>query len=75
MTRTVFLGTPPSDFKEIYKIVREAQVTALESVRPGMTTDAADMIARDVIKNAGFGDFLVTPLVMGLAWPLMKGLL
>jgi len=57
MTRTVFLGNPTSDFKEIYKVVREAQLLALESVRPGMKTDEADSIARDVIKNAGFGDF------------------
>ena len=57
MTRTVFLGNPPSDIKEIYKVVREAQVRALESVRPEMKTDEADSIARDVIKNAGFGDF------------------
>jgi len=57
MTRTVFLGNPPSDFKEIYKVVRKAQVLALESVRPGMKTDETDSIARDVIKNAGFGDF------------------
>jgi len=66
MTRTVFLGTPPSDFKEIYKIVREAQVSALESVRPGMTTDEADLIARDVIKNAGFGDFFGHSLGHGI---------
>jgi len=31
-------------------------VRALESVRPGMKTDEADFIARDVITNAGFGD-------------------
>ncbi|MBW2001362.1 MAG: aminopeptidase P family protein [Deltaproteobacteria bacterium] len=73
MTRTVFLGTPPSDFKEIYKIVREAQVTALESVRPGMTTDAADMIARDVIKNAGFGDFFGHSLGHGIGMATHEG--
>ncbi len=66
MTRTVFLGNPPSDFKEIYKVVREAQVFALESVRPGMKSDEADSIARDVIKNAGFGDFFGHSLGHGI---------
>jgi len=66
MTRTVFLGNPTSDFKEIYKVVREAQVFALESVRPGMKSDEADSIARDVIKNAGFGDFFGHSLGHGI---------
>ncbi len=66
MTRTVFLGNPPSDFKEIYMVVRDAQVLALESVRPGMKTTEADSIARDVIKNAGFGDFFGHSLGHGI---------
>jgi len=66
MTRTVFLGNPPSDFKEIYRVVRKAQVFALESVRPGMKTDEADSIARDVIKNAGFGNFFGHSLGHGI---------
>jgi Xaa-Pro aminopeptidase len=66
MTRTVFLGDPPSDFKEIYKVVRKAQVFALESVRPGMKTDEVDCIARDVITNAGFGDFFGHSLGHGI---------
>ena len=66
MTRTVFLGNPPSDFKEIYNVVRKAQVTALESVRPGMKTDEADFIARDVITNAGFGNFFGHSLGHGI---------
>ena len=66
MTRTVFLGNPPSDFKEIYEVVRTAQVFALKSVRPGMKTDEADSIARDVIKNAGFGDFFGHSLGHGI---------
>ena len=66
MTRTVFLGTLSPDFKEIYKVVRKAQVRALESVRPGMKTDEADFIARDVIINAGFGDFFGHSLGHGI---------
>jgi Xaa-Pro aminopeptidase len=57
MSRTVFLGEPMADFKRVYMIVREAQVAAMESVRPGMKTADADSIAREIITNAGFGDF------------------
>jgi len=73
MTRTVFLDTPPSDFKEIYKVVRKAQVFALESVRPGMKTDEADFIARDVITNAGFGDFFGHSLGHGIGMAPHEG--
>ncbi len=66
MTRTIFLGKPPSYFKEIYRVVREAQVSALECVRPGMKTNEADSIARDFIKKAGFGDFFGHSLGHGI---------
>ena len=35
MTRTIFIGKPERKIREIYKIVREAQLAALEYVRPG----------------------------------------
>jgi Xaa-Pro aminopeptidase len=73
MTRTVFLGTLPSNFKEIYKVVRKAQLLALESVRPGMKTDEADFIARDVITNAGFGDFFGHSLGHGIGMAPHEG--
>ena len=57
MTRTIFLGETPSDFKEIYRVVREAQLAAIESVKPGMKSNEVDSLARDIIKKAGFGDF------------------
>ena len=66
MTRTIFLGKPPLYFREIYRVVREAQVSALESIRPGMKTNEADSIARDCIKNAGFGEFFGHSLGHGI---------
>jgi Xaa-Pro aminopeptidase len=66
MTRTVFLGDPPSDFKEIYQVVRKAQLSALEAVRPGMKTSEADSLARYVIIEAGYGDFFGHSLGHGI---------
>lgn len=56
ITRTVVLGKPTDKHREIYNIVLEAQMTALERIRPGMTGKEADAIARDVIKRHGYGD-------------------
>lgn len=66
ITRTIFLGNPTSYFKEIYHIVREAQVSALGSIKAGMKSTDADSVARDVIKKAGFGDFFGHSLGHGI---------
>jgi len=57
MTRTIFLGPPDAGFKKIYRIVRQAQLAALEYVRSGEVSTKPDSIARDIIKDAGFGDY------------------
>ncbi|MGG6309726.1 M24 family metallopeptidase [Paenibacillus macerans] len=56
ITRTVALGTPSAKLREIYDIVLEAQLHALEFLRPGMTGREADALARDVITRYGYGD-------------------
>ena len=56
ITRTVSVGEPTEQLKEIYQIVLDAQVLALEKIGPGMTGIEADAIARDYIKSKGFGD-------------------
>jgi len=57
MTRTIFLGKPEPRFKKIYKIVRKAQLAALKEIRPGIESTYPDSIAREVIKDAGFGAY------------------
>lgn len=57
MTRTVFLEKPGPKFRGIYRTVRTAQLAALPEVRPGITTDVPDKRARDVIREAGFGEY------------------
>ena len=55
LTRTMMIGRVPSKMKEIYKVVLDAQLAAIEFLRPGVTTRQADQIARDVIDKAGYG--------------------
>jgi len=66
MTRTVFLGEPSDDVKEIYTAVREAQISALQSVKPDMKTTEADSIARDHISKAGYGAYFGHSLGHGI---------
>jgi Xaa-Pro aminopeptidase len=56
ITRTLVLGKAPPKIKEIYNIVLEAQLAAIKFMRPGVTTQQADRVARDVIDNAGYKD-------------------
>ena len=57
MTRTVSVGRPLEKMQQIYDIVKQAQQTALDQIRPGMTGREIDALARDVIKNEGYGEF------------------
>ena len=57
MTRTVFLGRPGPKFRQIYKTVRQAQIAAIQEIRPGIKSTDLDSIARQIIKDAGYGDY------------------
>lgn len=66
MTRTVGVGTLSDHQKNIYDIVLRAQLEALDKLHGGMTGVAVDAIARDVIKDAGYGDAFGHSLGHGL---------
>jgi Xaa-Pro aminopeptidase len=55
-TRTVATGELPRELRRAYDVCLEAQLAAVEGIRPGITGDEADGIARSVIETAGFGD-------------------
>jgi len=55
-TRTVFYGNPDPRLNEIYDIVLQAQMMALEAARPGMLCCELDDIARKYIESRGYGD-------------------
>ena len=56
LTRTFYVGRPDDEFLSIYSIVLQAQETAIREVRPGMTGEDVDKIARRVIEESGYGD-------------------
>ena len=49
MTRTVAVGQISDELKRIYDTVLEAQKRALDAIRPGVTGQSIDKIARDFI--------------------------
>lgn len=66
VTRTVAFGEPNEKAKEIYQIVLNANEAALSAVKPGITAGALDKIARDIITDAGYGEYFTHRLGHGL---------
>ncbi len=56
ITRTVAVGEPNEQLKEIYAIVLEARNRAVAGIRPGISGKAADALARDYIAQHGYGE-------------------
>lgn len=50
MTRMFFLGVPGARVKRLYRAVLEAQLAAIDAVRPGVTAAHVDRQARNVLK-------------------------
>jgi Xaa-Pro aminopeptidase len=73
MTRTVFLDGATSKFRKIYKTVRKAQLAALKQIRPGIKSAVPDSIARQIIRDAGFGDYFGHSLGHGVGLATHEG--
>jgi Xaa-Pro aminopeptidase len=67
LTRTFYLGNEPDEqFWNIYHLVLEAQMAAIQKIQPGMTAKEADAVGRQVIANAGHGEHFGHGLGHGL---------
>jgi D-alanyl-D-alanine dipeptidase len=58
-TRTVHVGEPADDEREVYELVRRAQQAGFEAVRPGVECQEIDRAARKVIADAGYGEYFI----------------
>lgn len=56
MTRTVAVGNISDWQKEVYNVVLKAQTEALGAIVAGKKCSEIDAIARDIIKDAGYGE-------------------
>jgi Xaa-Pro aminopeptidase len=58
-TRMFVVGDPPEGFVEAYVVLDAAQRAAVEAVRPGVSAESIDRVARDIISDAGYGDLFI----------------
>lgn len=77
MTRTVAVGEPDETAQHAYAVVLAAQQAAANAVRAGASGKELDRIARDVIEDAGFGEYFSHSLGHGVGlqvheWPRLS---
>ncbi|HJN14392.1 MAG TPA: aminopeptidase P family protein [Armatimonadota bacterium] len=66
LTRTVFISGPDDKQREIYNIVLDAQLQATAACKPGAACKDVDGVAREIIKEAGYGDYFTHGLGHGV---------
>lgn len=57
---------PTPAFLEAFNLVRRAQAAASDAVRPGARCDELDAVARDIIREGGYGDAFIHRLGHGI---------
>ena len=60
MTRTVFYKEVSEENRNIYEIVRKAQIAGIKAVKPGIPMKEIDAVTRGVIEAAGYGEYFIT---------------
>ncbi len=57
MTRTIAVGSVTDEQRKIYDIVLEAHLAGLDAVKAGISGLDVDNVSRNIIKNAGYGEY------------------
>ena len=57
MTRTVAVGRPTEEMERVYETVLAAQKAGIAAARAGISGQELDQAARNVIVDAGYGDY------------------
>ncbi|MCC6444439.1 MAG: aminopeptidase P family protein [Armatimonadetes bacterium] len=73
LTRTVVVGKATDEQRKVYHTVLEAQLKAIDALRPGVAGKAVDEVARNHIKGAGYGDYFGHGLGHGLGRAVHDG--
>jgi D-alanyl-D-alanine dipeptidase len=58
-TRTIVVGAPSPELREIHRVVRDAHTAATAAIRPGVEIREIDRAARGVIEAAGYGEAFI----------------
>lgn len=73
LTRTVVVGEPTEEQKKIYDLVLKAQLAVIERIKPGMTCQEVDEIARGIIGEAGYRENFGHGLGHGIGLEVHEG--
>lgn len=57
MTRTVAIGSVSSEMENIYQLVLQAQLAACDAAKAGVECSKIDAVARNIIKEGGYGEY------------------
>lgn len=66
MTRTVHVGEPSDEYRNVYETVLQANRAALAAAGPGVACQDIDRAARAVITDAGYGEYFIHRVGHGL---------
>lgn len=59
ITRTLCCGEWPAELAKVYDVVLAANQAAIAAVRPGVSLGEVDRAARQVIEQAGYGEYFI----------------
>lgn len=65
-TRNYVVGDAPEGYRAAHEALEAAQEAACQAVRPGVTAEAIDAVARDVLNAAGYGNYFIHRLGHGI---------
>lgn len=66
ITRSFMVGKASKEMIKIYKIVKQAQINAIKSIKAGMKASDVDKVARDYIESKGYGKYFTHSTGHGL---------
>ncbi|GBE25397.1 xaa-Pro dipeptidase [bacterium BMS3Bbin02] len=58
-TRNFVVGTPPPEYLDMFSVLMEAQEAGVRAATVGTPCREVDRVTRNVIENAGYGEFFV----------------
>lgn len=65
-TRTYAVGSVADEYQQRYEVLQAAQQMATEAVRPGVTCESIDQIARNYMTEKGIGDLFIHRIGHGI---------
>lgn len=72
MTRTIHIGETTDEEREIYDIVLRSNRSLIDATKAGMTRRDYDKVARDVIVEAGYGDYFTHGIGHGIGLDILR---